>query len=44
VNLPVQLEFVLSEEQVQQLLNLLRAENLSVFYTRSVVESGVSGS
>ena len=44
VNLPIQLEFVLSEEQVQQLLNLLRAENLSVFYTRSIVESGITGS
>ena len=42
VNLPIQVEFILSEEQAQQLLNLLRAEKLALFYTRATVESGIT--
>ena len=39
-NLPVQVEFIVGEEQAQQLLNLLRAEKLSLPYTLSVVQFG----
>ena len=39
-NLPVQVEFIVGEEQAQQLLNLLRAEKLSLPYTLSAVQFG----
>jgi len=39
-NLPIQVQFVATEEQAQQLLNLMRAEQISAFYVRSPVELG----
>jgi uncharacterized protein len=39
-NLPIQVEFIVGEEPAQQLLNLLRAEKLSLPYTLSVVQFG----
>jgi len=41
-DLPVQLEFVATQEAAQQLLALLRAEKLSVFYLMSPAESGIT--
>jgi PII-like signaling protein len=38
--LPVQVEFVLSSEKADALLNALRAPNLNLFYVRYPVESG----
>jgi PII-like signaling protein len=43
VNLPVQLEFIASTEQVRQLVNLLRAEGLSLPYATSAVQFGLTG-
>src|SRR4249919_842087 len=40
VNLPIQIEFIVGEEQAQQLLNLLRVEKLSLPYTLSMVQFG----
>jgi PII-like signaling protein len=40
VNLPVQVEFIASTDQAQQLVNLLRAEGLSLPYATSVVQFG----
>jgi PII-like signaling protein len=39
-NLPVQVEFMATEEQARQLINLLRAEHISVPYVLSEVEFG----
>jgi PII-like signaling protein len=41
-DLPVQLEFVATQEAAQQLLALLRTEKLSVFYLMSPAESGIT--
>ena len=41
-DLPVELEFVVSEEQAQQLLNLLKAEQLKLVYTKMPVDAGIS--
>lgn len=38
--LPVQVEFVLNESQVDALLNAVRAPKLNLFYVRYAVESG----
>lgn len=42
-NLPVEVGFVVSEEQCQQLLALLKAENLKLFYVKVAAEYGVAG-
>jgi PII-like signaling protein len=39
-NLPVQVEFLATEDQARQLINLLRAEHISVPYAMSEVEFG----
>jgi uncharacterized protein len=41
---PVLVEFVLAEAEADALLDLLRRENLHVFYTRVATEFGVTGS
>jgi PII-like signaling protein len=43
-NLPIQIEFIVSSEQAQQLLNLLSAEKLSLPYAMSVVQFGFTAS
>lgn len=40
--LPVEIEFLVSEEQAERLLDLLRAENLRLFYAKLPAEYGVS--
>lgn len=40
--LPVEIEFLVSEEQAQRLLDLLKAENLRLFYAKLPAEYGVS--
>ncbi len=42
-NLPMQLQFVGSEEQIEQLLHLLRAEQISAFYVCMPAEVGFTG-
>jgi uncharacterized protein len=39
-NLPIQVEFIVSQEQAQQLLNLLGAESFSLPYTIQAVQFG----
>lgn len=39
-NLPVQVEFIAEEDQARQLINLLRAEHISVPYILTEVEFG----
>ena len=41
-DLPVEVEFLASEEQAERLLALLRDENLRLFYTRVPAEYGIS--
>jgi PII-like signaling protein len=41
--LPVELEFVASEEQAAQLLGALGREKLGLFYVKSAAESGLTG-
>jgi PII-like signaling protein len=41
-DVPVQLEFVVNEEQASRLLSLLKTEQLRLVYTRSPIDSGVS--
>lgn len=41
--LPVEVGFVLTEEEAEKLLGAVRAEGLKLFYTRSPVEFGVTG-
>lgn len=40
--LPVEIEFLVSEEQAERLLDLLKAENLRLFYAKMPAEYGVS--
>lgn len=40
--LPVEIEFLLAESMAQQLLDLLHAENLRLFYVRMPAEYGVT--
>lgn len=40
--LPVEVEFLLPEKPAQQLLDLLHAENLRLFYVRMPAEYGVT--
>lgn len=40
--LPVEVEFLVSAEQVERLLALLRDENLRLFYARMPAEYGIS--
>jgi len=42
-NLPMQLQFVGDELQIQKLLDLLHVERISAFYVRSRVEVGFTG-
>ncbi|MDN0074702.1 DUF190 domain-containing protein [Crenobacter sp. SG2303] len=42
-DLPVKLEFVVSDEQADALLASLAREQLALFYVRFTVEAGVSG-
>lgn len=42
-DLPVEVEFVLSEEQVRTFLDALAAENLRLVYVKTPVEYGVVG-
>ncbi len=42
-NLPVQVQFVATELQVRQLLDLLNEARISAFYVRSPVEQGFTG-
>ncbi|MBI1398296.1 MAG: DUF190 domain-containing protein [Betaproteobacteria bacterium] len=39
-NLPILLQFVCSPDQADRLTSLLGAENVSIFYTRAVVQAG----
>ena len=41
-DLPVEVVFVISEEEADRLLALIRAEKLSLFYVRMPVEYGVT--
>jgi len=41
-DLPVEVVFVISEEEADRLLALIRAEKLSLFYVRMPVEYGVA--
>jgi PII-like signaling protein len=41
-DLPVEVEFLASEEQAERLLALLRDENLRLFYARMPAEYGIS--
>jgi len=43
-DLPVEVEFLLSEEQADRLLEALQRENVSLFYARSPAEFGTIGS
>lgn len=40
-DLPVRVEFIVSDEEAQRLLDLVRAEKLKLFYARSPVEYGI---
>ncbi|BAN35283.1 hypothetical protein SCD_n01460 [Sulfuricella denitrificans skB26] len=40
--LPVEIEFMVSEEQSERLLELLKSENLRLFYAKLPAEYGVS--
>lgn len=40
--LPVEIEFMVSEQQAERLLALLKAENLRLFYARMPAEYGVT--
>jgi PII-like signaling protein len=40
--LPVEVEFLVSEAQAERLMDLLRSENLRLFYARYPAEYGVS--
>ena len=40
--LPVELEFLVSEKQAERLLDLLESENLRLFYSKYPAEYGVS--
>jgi PII-like signaling protein len=40
--LPVELEFLVSEKQAEHLLDLLKSENLRLFYVKLPAEYGVS--
>ncbi|MBU1689187.1 MAG: DUF190 domain-containing protein [Gammaproteobacteria bacterium] len=40
--LPVEIEFMVSEEQSERLLDLLKSENLRLFYAKLPAEYGVS--
>ena len=42
-DLPVEVVFVVSEEQAERLLTLLRKEKLTLFYVKMPVEYGVLG-
>jgi uncharacterized protein len=42
--IPVLVEFIVSEEQADQLLDLLRSEQLHLFYARLITEYGETGS
>ena len=42
-SLPVEIGFVVSEQQSQHLLGLLKAENLKLFYIKIAAEYGVAG-
>jgi uncharacterized protein len=42
-DLPVQLEFIVSEEQARLLLDLIRRAGLNLVYSRFPVEFGVTG-
>ncbi len=42
-DLPVEVEFLLSEEQAGSLLDLLRAHHLRLFYVKMPAEYGVAG-
>lgn len=41
-DLPVEIEFLVSEAQADQLLSLLKSESLRLFYYRMTVEYGVT--
>ncbi|MDP3481950.1 MAG: DUF190 domain-containing protein [Sulfuricella sp.] len=41
-DLPVEIEFLVSTEQAERLLALLRGENLRLFYVRMPAEYGIS--
>jgi len=41
-DLPVEVEFLVSEEQAERLLALLKDENLRLFYARMPAEYGIS--
>jgi hypothetical protein len=43
-DVPVEIEFVMDAAQVDALLELLKSENVRLFYVRMAVTSGVSGS
>jgi hypothetical protein len=43
-DVPVEIEFVMDAAQVDALLELLKRENVRLFYVRMAVTSGVSGS
>lgn len=40
--LPVEVEFLLSEAQAERVMGLLRSENLQLFYVKNPAEYGVS--
>lgn len=42
-DLPMEVEFLLSEPQAEQLLAVIRAEKLQLFYVRMPAEYGVTG-
>jgi len=42
-DLPVEVEFMLSEQQAEQLLALIRVEKLQLYYVRMPAEYGVTG-
>jgi PII-like signaling protein len=42
-DLTVEIEFLLSEEQAQMLLGVLRKENVQVFYAKAAAEFGMVG-
>jgi len=42
-DLTVEIEFLLSEEQAQKLLGVLRKENVHVFYAKAAAEFGMVG-
>ena len=42
-DLPVEVEFMLSEQQAEQMLALIRVEKLQLYYVRMPAEYGVTG-